>query len=223
MLPAPLLVAEGLRWQTPGGKRLFDGLSLLLSPGDYVWLSGPSGVGKSSLLRLLNRLISPAAGQIIFLGRPLGDWPAPHLRRRLLLVGQAAALTKGSVADNLLLPFGFRAAHELERPTDELLRRALGRVGLNELALDQAVDGLSVGQAQRLCLARALLLRPNVLLLDEPLAPLDPDSQALVDGLVAEFAAQGGAALMVSHQRPEKANRRLRLVDGALEATPWSE
>lgn len=215
-----MLEVSDLRYVAPDGRLLLASVSLTLGPGQYAWLSGPSGSGKSTLLRLLNRLISPQAGQIVFQGRALERWPVGQMRRRLLLVGQTAVLVPGDVAHNLLLPFGFRAAKELPRPDESALAAALAAVGLEALGLGQDVGGLSVGQAQRLCLTRALLLGPDILLLDEPLAPLDPASQGLVERRIAAFAADGGAALMVSHQRPALANHAWRLADGALEDLP---
>ena len=212
-----MLEAAGLQWTAPDGNEVLSGVSFGLAAGELVWLSGPSGGGKSTLLRLLGRLISPTAGDIILNGRPKADWKPWAFRRRAVLVGQTPAVLGPTVRLNLLTPFSFRAAKGGPPPAQEKISAELGLLGLGDIGLDRDVQGLSVGQLQRLSLCRALLLEPAVLLLDEPLAPLDPEAADLVVNRLSQYVDQGGAVLMVSHQRPAKSARHLVLAGGKVE------
>ncbi len=218
----PELLLEGVSWQAPDGKQVLSGVDLRLSPGHLVWISGPSGAGKSSLLRLMNRLAEPSAGRISFGGKPLEQWPPTQLRRRVALLGQSPVMLAGSVRDNLRRPFKLHAAREQDAPADQTLREMLDGLGLGELDLAANAGGLSLGQKQRVALARLLLLEPQVLLLDEPVSALDPDSRRLVEREAAKQAAADRAVVMVSHQPPRHAGdtRVLVLKDGALGEEP---
>ena len=216
-----LLRLEDVSWTAPDGKAVLRGVSLSLAVGQTAWLSGPSGGGKSSLLRLINRLAEPTGGSIFLAGRPLSDYPPTLLRRRAALLPQTPVILPGSVGHNLRLAFGFKAASGHPLPTDDRLRRLLAGLGLEELSLEQPVNGLSLGQKQRLALARLILLEPELLLLDEPVSALDPESRELVERAAGEQAAQGRAVLLVSHHPPEdmEVSRGLVLRGGSLEET----
>jgi len=180
---------------------LFEEVSLDLTAGTFYLVTGPSGVGKSTLLRLINRLEEPTAGEIRFGGRPLHDYAPPRLRRSILSVQQTPTAIDASVRDNLLLPFEFVANGDLERPDDAALERRLADVLLEEVSLDAHAQTLSVGQLQRMCILRGLLLQPEVMLLDEPTSALDADSREAVLRLIAKiFGDTGVTAVMVSHQ-----------------------
>ncbi|MCB2188691.1 MAG: ATP-binding cassette domain-containing protein [Deltaproteobacteria bacterium] len=215
LLEEEVLSLTGVRFAY-GEAPLIRGVELGLAAGEAVWISGPSGGGKSTLLRLMNRLLSPSGGNIRFLGRLLEEWPPPQLRRRAVLLGQAPVMTAASLADNLYLPFGFRAARDLTRPPWEEVAALLASLGLPGLAPATPAGELSVGQRQRVALARVLLLAPRLLLLDEPLAPLDPASRGLVEERLEEYLRGGGAVVLVSHQEPLFAHRGLELVGGRL-------
>jgi putative ABC transport system ATP-binding protein len=214
-----LLALEAVSWDAPDGRQVLKEASLALAPGELAWLSGPSGGGKSSLLRLMNRLAEPSGGRITFRGKPLEQWDPPVLRRRVALLPQSPVVLPGSVGHNLRLPFSFKAGRERPLPSEDRLERLLAGLGLEGLGLGQPVTGLSLGQKQRLALARMLLLEPEVLLLDEPVSALDPESRALVEQTAVAQAGQGRAVLLVSHHPPENAGpaRRLVLSGGRLE------
>ncbi|MCF8033312.1 MAG: ABC transporter ATP-binding protein/permease [Desulfarculaceae bacterium] len=214
-----LLRLEAVSWDAPGDKPVLRDVSFALGPGELAWLSGPSGGGKSSLLRLINRLAEPKGGAIFFDNKPLGDYAPPELRRRVALLPQTPVMLTGSVGSNLRAPFGFKAAHGSPRPDDAQLQALLDGLGLGGVGLDQAAAGLSLGQKQRVALARLLLLEPRALLLDEPVSALDPESRELVEKTAVEQARAGRTVLLVSHQPPSgaAAMRRLVLRDGVLE------
>ncbi|MBS3909429.1 MAG: ATP-binding cassette domain-containing protein [Actinobacteria bacterium] len=179
---------------------LFSNVSLEVDAGDLVIIGGPSGSGKSSLLRLLNRLNDPTSGRIDLDGRPLTDYKIVELRRRICYIQQTPVMVEGTVKDNLLLPFGFESLRGLKPPTDETLIGLLRKFKLNDIALSDQAMVLSVGQRQRLAFIRALLLEPKALLLDEPTSALDQGSRRVVEEYVERLAGEENLAiLMVTH------------------------
>ena len=209
---AALLRLENVSWRAPDGRLVLNGVSFSLAPGELAWLRGPSGGGKSSLLRLINRLAEPSDGLITLLGKPLAAWEPPQLRRRVGLLAQSPVMLPGTVEHNLSLAFGFKAALGQTAPGQATLRGALDRLGLEGVELGASAQGLSLGQRQRLALARLLLLEPQVLLLDEPVSALDPESKELVEATAVAQAGEGRAVLMVSHQPPPQAHAMRRLI-----------
>jgi putative ABC transport system ATP-binding protein len=174
-----------------GGTLLLDRVTCQIPAGACTAVTGPSGSGKTTLLRLLNRLEEPDAGQVRLDGRPLPDLDVLALRRQVALVAQAPVLLTGQVLDEL------RAG----QPSLDEGQAAglLDRVSLPIAMLGRGTAGLSGGEAQRLCLARALAARPQVLLLDEPTSALDPASAHAVEESARAFIAVGGSVVIVSH------------------------
>jgi putative ABC transport system ATP-binding protein len=163
---------------TRSGTPVLNDLSARLAEG-ATCVAGPSGSGKSTLLRLLNRLADPERGRVIYRGRDVRELDVLGLRREVCLVPQLPALLEGTVADNVV--FGARLAG---RPAD--VQRALDLAGLAGFA-DRDAGRLSVGEQQRVMLARALALRPAVLLLDEPTSALDADTRDAVEATLLEL------------------------------------
>lgn len=184
----------------PDGAQCLSGIDLQVASGEFVLLKGPSGGGKSTLLRILARLEFPAAGTMLYQGAPLNALAPEQYRREVSLIQQTPSIVSGSVRDNLLLPFSFRVNRQLPPPDDHALRRELDALLLPGVRLDMAAANLSVGQRQRLCLLRAVLLSPKVLLLDEPTSALDPESRRVVEDAAESLCAQQGVTvLLVSH------------------------
>lgn len=201
---APLLSLRAVRFAHPtladqAPRRILDSADLDVGRGAFVQLKGPSGAGKSTLLRLFCRLIEPQAGLVLLSGQDIRELPPTLLRRRVAYVQQTPTVAPGSVRDNLLLPFGFKAARGLPRPDDAALCAALSALAMANVPLEQEAACLSVGQRQRLCLARTLLPGPEALLLDEPVSALDPESAAAVMAAAEAFCLRGGTVLLVSH------------------------
>ncbi len=188
-----------------GGTTLLRGVSLHLAAGDVVALSGPSGLGKSRLLRALCGLDTHEAGDVRLDGRPPASWGWPAWRRVVSLVQQRAVMLPGSVADNLRLAFQWQSACGASFDVGTA-RQLLSDLGLPASLWGDEARRLSLGQAQRVALARALLTSPRVLLLDEPTASLDPASARRVEGAVRRACAAGAAALVVSHD-PDQGGR----------------
>ena len=183
----------------PDGPAILEDASFALTPGGYHLLRGPSGAGKSTLLRLLCRLEEAQAGTISFKGAPILDIPPAELRRCVAYVQQLPSLLSGTVRDNLLLPFSFKANARLTPPSDVEMTAQLSGLLLDGVTLDSAADKLSVGQAQRICLTRSLLLSPEVILLDEPTASLDAHSARVVLDRTRGLAESGVTVVMISH------------------------
>ncbi|WP_223838782.1 ABC transporter ATP-binding protein [Saccharopolyspora pogona] len=170
---------------------VLDHVSARIPAAACTAVVGRSGAGKSTLLRLLTRLDDPDTGQIAFRGIPLARHDVLDLRRRVQLVAQQPVLLSDSVVDEIRL-----GRPQLGRADVACL---LSRVGLPSSLLDRTTAGLSGGEAQRVCLARALALEPEVLLLDEPTAALDAASAAAIDDTVRAHVNRGGTAVLVSH------------------------
>ena len=162
-----------------------------ITAGGCTALVGPSGAGKSTLLRLLDRLEEPDAGQVRFHGRPLRSYDVLDLRRRVGLVQQVAVVLGDTVLDDLRV-----GRPDLDRAEAAGL---LERVGLGAEFLDRHTANLSGGEAQRVCLGRALAVAPEVLLLDEPTSALDSFAAAAVERVVRGLVAEGLTAVLVSH------------------------
>jgi ABC-type multidrug transport system fused ATPase/permease subunit len=197
----PLLELDDVSFRYPDGPEVLRGVSLSVPAGSRVALVGPSGAGKSTVLALVEGFYPLTGGAVRWAGTDVRDLPRAGLRARLGYVEQEAPVLAGSVRDNLLLA----APHA----TDPELWAVLADVGLTEVVqrsprgLDVAVgdDGvlLSGGERQRLAIARSLLARPALLLLDEPTASLDARNEALLRDTLAAAAADR-ALLVVAHR-----------------------
>jgi putative ABC transport system ATP-binding protein len=169
------------------------GVTAEIEAGGVTVVVGPSGSGKTTLLRLLNRMEEPSGGSVLLEGRPLSDIDVLALRRRVGLLLQVPTPFAGTVRANL------RAGRpELE---DTAAMELLQRVGLDESFAGREATSLSGGEAQRVCLARALAVGPRVLLLDEPTSALDPFATAAVEDAVRSLVADGLTAVWVCHDQ----------------------
>jgi phosphate transport system ATP-binding protein len=204
--PAAVLETRGLT-VTAGGRPLLRAVDLAVQRGEVLGLIGPSGVGKTTFLRSLNRLTDmvpglAVAGEVRFEGRSIHHRgvDVDALRLRVGMIFQQPVLFPGSILQNVL--FGLRRVRRVAR--GELPARAeqaLRQVALwDEVAhrLHEPAAGLSAGQQQRLCLARALAVEPEVLLLDEPTSSLDPRSTELIEALVRELKGRR-TVVLVTH------------------------
>ncbi|XPV77819.1 MAG: ATP-binding cassette domain-containing protein [Desulfovibrio sp.] len=164
-------------------------------------ITGLSGTGKSTLLRLLIRLISPQEGQIFFKGEDISQLDPLALRSQVVTVGQSPTLVSGSVRDNLLLPYSFSSNKQKSVPSDARMTAMLNELSLSTITLEQSASSLSLGQKQRLCLIRALLIEPEVLLMDEPASALDEESKKIVEAIAANYCTNNKSVIMISHHK----------------------
>lgn len=201
--------------QQYNGRLVLSLDKMQIQSGEILALVGPSGAGKSTLLRLLNFLESPVSGAITFDGTAVNGNLPLATRRRVTTVFQKPALLRRSVAANIGYGLGLRG----EKISPELLDYWLTRLGLQELR-NQKASKLSAGEAQRAALARALVIRPDVLLLDEPTANLDPYNVDLIENIVREENHKNNTTVvLVTHnvfQAKRLAHRTALLMGGKL-------
>jgi putative ABC transport system ATP-binding protein len=183
---------------------IVDHFSARIPADGLTAIVGPSGSGKTTLLRLLNRLDDPDAGEVLLDGRDVRSYDVLDLRRRVQLVGQVPVPFPGSVVDNLGAAAG------------EAVGDLLDRVGLAAAIGSRPADVLSVGEAQRMCLARALAREPDCLVLDEPTSALDTASKGGIERLIRSLADDGLTVVMVTHD-PRQASD---LADRVIEVHP---
>lgn len=186
-------------------RPILQDVDLAITAGSVWHIVGPSGSGKSSLLRLINRLDDPDAGRVEVLGQPVADWPVRALRRRVAMVFQEPTLLGRTVRENLALPFEL---HEGAPPDlDARIDAALGRAGVGGELIDRRGHELSVGQKQRVALARTLVTEPEVLLLDEPTAALDPRTAERLLKDIERFSRSAGCTCVIATHRLGEARR----------------
>ncbi len=195
-----------------GDETVFDGVSLSVSPGEVVAIIGPSGVGKSTLLRLFALFGSPDHGSITYEGTDVWTVSENHrldIRRRIGMVFQDASLFDASVKRNaeyglrVRKPWSERVRHELASLVGRTngtgpAVEALETVGLED-KLEQDATSLSGGEAQRVAFARALAYEPDVLLLDEPTSDLDPRNTAVLEEAILEARDRGIGVAVATH------------------------
>ena len=207
----PLLRVDGLT-RVYGSRFALDDVSFDLDAGDFLLVLGPNGAGKTTLLKLLARLARPSAGHVCLDGE---DWlSAPAARQREIgVLSHATYLYDGLTALENLRFFG--TLYGL-RDGDARAREALATVGMEDAA-GRRVGHLSRGQAQRVAIARAILHDPEILLLDEPYAGLDPRAAARLSESLEAVHAAGRTVVLTTHdlaRSPAAATRYLVVVEG---------
>lgn len=185
-------------YERDDGERVLRNISLAISAGTSVGIIGRTGSGKTTLSRLVLRLVEATHGELCLGGVPIADVPMAELRSRVAMIPQEVELFSGTIRDNVTL---FDPS-----PTDQQVEHALERVGLSTLVaggigrqLGAGGAGLSAGEAQLLALARVWLRDPDLVVLDEATARVDPETEARLEAAIAELM-KGRTALVIAHR-----------------------
>jgi cell division transport system ATP-binding protein len=202
MAAEPIIAFKQVSKRYPGGHEALSSVSFSLQPGEMLFLTGHSGAGKTTLLKLVAAMERPSSGTVLVGGlnvAALSPRAVPFLRRKLGLVFQGQKLLfDRSVFDNVMLPL--QVAGLGGRDAAARARAALDKVGL--LGRERADPvALSGGEQQRLCIARAVVSRPAVLIADEPTSSLDADSAREVLDIFRSFHQVGTTLLVATHDR----------------------
>jgi putative ABC transport system ATP-binding protein len=194
------------------GRWLLRGVTLGLGPGTVLGLRGPSGIGKTTLLRTVAALLDPDAGELRLDGRSPADWGYPLWRRHVSYLAQRSVILPGTVEENLRRPFRYDAA---QGPFDPArAEELLSRVGFEAGVIERDALALSEGERQRIAFVRTMLASPSVLLLDEPTSALDPQAMAAVEAIVGEHVRDfASAALVATHDQAQLDRFCERVVD----------
>lgn len=201
--------------KTYAGRRVLDIGELEIIPGELFAVVGPSGAGKSTLLRLMNFLEYPDTGILAYQGQTSAPTLSIQLRREVTTVFQRPALVNTSVEKNIAYGLRLRGEGEIHSTVE----KAIQRMGLVKVRRAPA-HTLSGGERQRVALARAMVIRPKVLLLDEPTANLDPYNIGLIEEVVREINQSNGTTIvLVTHnifQARRLATRVALLLNGQI-------
>ena len=224
-----MIEVAGLRVVLPPATVALHGIDLVVRQGEFVVVLGRSGAGKTTFLRSLNRLVEPTAGTVHVAGRAVTGAGATELRAVRRMIGmifqQFNLVRRASVLENVLagrlgyVPSVPSVLGRFPHTDRELARACLAQVGLVDLAGRRA-DSLSGGEQQRVAIARALVIRPAILLADEPTGNLDRSSGRAVMDLLSEVNERTGVTVVLVTHDPvfaAYASRVLRLVDGRLQ------
>jgi len=191
-----MLIAKDITWII-NNKTILKEVNLELKKGECVGLIGPNGSGKSSLLKILAFLEKPASGEIFFEGQKLPDQTPLEIRRKIAIVFQEPLLLNANVFQNVAAGLKMRRLPKTQ--IREIVEYWLECFGISHL-IKQHAYSLSGGEAQRVSLARAFALNPEILFMDEPFSSLDaPTIEGLLNDLNKVFSSTGITALIVSH------------------------
>ncbi len=198
---------------------LWQRIDLDLAAGEQLGITGQSGSGKTVLLRTLAGLEALQEGTLQYRDRALSQWPMPAYRARVMYISQRPRFREGDVEQALRAPHRFRSHRRKIFPLDQA-RDLLARLGRDESFLRQRCERLSGGESQIVVLVRALLLEPEILLLDEPTASMDADAVTATETIITTWleAAPGRACLWTSHDHHQLTRTCDRLQ--SLESSP---
>lgn len=202
----PCITTKGVK-KSLDGNQILKGIDLEVEKGEIMALVGPSASGKSTLLRCLNRLIEIDEGEIRFNGKEMKSISPVDLRRNVVLVHQDSAMFPGTVYENVA--YGPSLFGDVQR---EHILKCLSESGLSHEYADKDAQKLSGGEKKRVALARALALRPKVLLLDEPTEGVDPKKIEHVEKTILDFSKKHDlTVLWVTHnvQQAKRVSERI--------------
>jgi len=181
-------------------QTILSSISFCVQARDSIGVMGPSGSGKSTLFRLLNLLISPTQGQILYKNKNIQEYAPPQLRRNISYILQKPYLFGSTVQENLLYPYELLG----QKPNFKEINSYLDKVKLPQNTLQKKNTALSGGEQQRIALIRSLLIKPEIILLDEVTAALDEENTLLLENLIAhEQSLQQLTLLFITHKQEQ--------------------
>jgi len=196
-------------------KTILNDISLKVEEGDFISIMGASGSGKSTMLKLCSHLISPTSGKILYREKDMISYDPILLRREISYCVQSGGLFGRTVEDNLAFPYEARGL-TMDRVA---VLSMLAKFGLEADVLNEENKNLSGGEKQRVALVRTLLLKPEVVLLDEVTSALDLENTRIVEQIIRELSASGTTILWITHN-PEQsirlANKLLTVENGQI-------
>jgi len=190
-------------------------IDLDIKKGEIITLVGPSGSGKSTLLRCLNRLIEPDQGTIHFENKDYSTIPIHTLRKNIVMVPQESVMFPGTIQDNIRFGLNIHGIKD-----EDIIVKSIVDAGLSESFLKKNAEKISGGEKKRVSLARALVIQPKVLLLDEPTSGVDPKNIETVEQNIISFTTQRHLTVIwVTHdvQQAKRVSKRIaNLKDGKI-------
>ncbi|MGE0974053.1 ABC transporter ATP-binding protein [Staphylococcus cohnii] len=197
-------------------RQIINNINLKIEAGETIAIVGPSGSGESTLLRLMNNLISPTEGELYFNNQVYEDISPEKLRMEISYLLQESDLFESTIGDNLAFPAQIRNDKFNRKRAKALLKS----VGLGHYNFDTSVNHLSGGERQRVTIARQLMYKPKVLLLDEATSALDVHNSEKIESLIFKLAEEGTTILWITHSNDQSMRhfqKRIRIVDGQIE------
>lgn len=205
-----LLKLEAVSYQSDQ-RIILDQISLIVEQGAFLTISGPSGGGKSTLLRLIASLLTPTSGEILFQGKSQQQYDYTEYRQQVSYCFQQPSLFGETVLDNLTLPYSIRNL----TPDQSKMMKHLEMVDLPKEYLTKNISELSGGERQRVALIRNILFLPQILLLDEVTTGLDEQTKRIIHRLIKNIQQKGCTILQVTHDEAEiQAAEKLLLIQG---------
>lgn len=207
-----ILKTSGL-FYTRDGNAILNDINIEIESGEFITVTGSSGSGKSTFLKMCGDLISPDVGNLFYKNKNYLEWNPYELRKKIAYLFQTPSFFFDSVYENMEYPFSLRK----EPVNKERILELLNKVNLKEDILKQNIINLSGGEKQRLSLIRSLIFLPEVLLLDEITSALDYDNTLITEKLIKEISEQGVTIIWVTHDKNQSrkyANRILNFDSG---------
>ncbi len=196
-------------------EKILDNVNLEIEKGDMVSIVGTSGSGKSTLLKLCSDLISPSNGSLYFNDKSYKNYDPIQLRQKISYCVQIPYLFGDTVYDNLSYPFKIRK----EKVDLEIIKEFMKKFNLEEDYINKDINLLSGGEKQRVALIRNLIFKPEVLLLDEVTASLDPENTTVVENIIKEMNSEGVTVVWITHdinQSNSIFNKKITIENGKI-------
>ncbi|SFC54983.1 putative ABC transport system ATP-binding protein [Alkalibacterium subtropicum] len=196
-----------------GGEKILSGVDFSIAKGERVTITGPSGGGKSTLLKIIASMLTPTKGSVKYEGESIAEIDPIDYRKKVSYFFQNATLFDQTVRDNLAFPYDIRNEEFNEAKSVKMLER----VKLNASYLKKPVKDLSGGEKQRVALVRNLLYKPEVLLLDEVTSSLDAENKGIIYTILDELNTEDHMTILaVTHDEREisQADRIIHIIDG---------